>query len=73
MCEISFMNINSDGHEVVNQVLQPKAGKHVVRDKGFPTHVTYVLFLSCWCKVCFPDVKVKFEDTALLFETMTKV
>ena len=65
------MNINSDGQDVVNQVLQPKADKHVVRDKGFPTHVAH--FSIMLCKICFPDVKVKFEDTALLFETMTKV
>ena len=71
MCEISFMNINNNGHEVVNQVLQPKAGKHVVRDKGFPTHVAH--FSIMLCKICFPDVKVKFKDAALLFETMTKV
>ena len=69
-----FTNINNDGHEVVNRILQPKAGKHVVRDKGFPTHVTY-FFCHVGVKFsffCFPDVKVKFKDTALLFETMIK-
>ena len=32
----------------------------------------HILFLSCWCKVCFPDVKVKFKDAALLFENYDK-